>query len=98
MELYLHSPICLHGVVLSLKHRDFTFKNTDRGAKYQSSLLCKFLFSSVMSSDSYPNIFLSTLFSNILNLCSYLSVRDQISHQYKTAGKIILVYILIFGF
>jgi hypothetical protein len=25
-----------------------------------------------------PNIFLSTLFSNILNLCSYLNIKDNI--------------------
>jgi hypothetical protein len=35
-----------------------------------------------------PNILLSTLFSNTLGLCSSLSVRDQVSHPYKTTGKI----------
>jgi hypothetical protein len=44
------------------------------------------------------SILLSTLFSNILSLCSSLSVRDQVSHPYKTAGKIIVVYIHIFRF
>jgi hypothetical protein len=29
-----------------------------------------------------PNILLSTLFSNTLNLCSSLSMRDQVSHPY----------------
>jgi polysaccharide pyruvyl transferase WcaK-like protein len=29
-----------------------------------------------------PNIFLSTLFSNTLSLCSSLIVRDQVSHPY----------------
>jgi hypothetical protein len=38
-----------------------------------------------------PNILLSTLFSNTLNLCSSLNVRDQISHPYKTTGKIIVL-------
>jgi hypothetical protein len=38
-------------------------------------------------------IFLSTLFSNILDLYSSLNVRDQISHPYKMTGKIIVVYI-----
>jgi hypothetical protein len=42
-----------------------------------------------------PNILISTLFSNILNLCSSLNVRDQVSHPYKTC-KIIVLYILIF--
>ena len=39
---------------------------------------------------------LSTLFSNTLNLCSSISVRDQVSHPYKTTGRIIVLYILIF--
>jgi hypothetical protein len=33
-----------------------------------------------------------------LNHCSSLSVRDQLSHHYKTAGKITVLYILIFRF
>jgi len=32
------------------------------------------------------------------NLCSSHSVRDQVSHPYKTVGKIIVLYILIFKF
>jgi hypothetical protein len=39
-----------------------------------------------------PNILLNTLFSNTLN------VSDQVSHPYKTTGKIIVLYILIFKF
>ena len=31
-----------------------------------------------------PNIFLNTLFLSTLNVCSSVSVRDQVSHQYKT--------------
>jgi hypothetical protein len=45
-----------------------------------------------------PNIFLSTLFSNTLNLCSSLSERDQVSHPYNTADKIMVLRILIFKF
>jgi polysaccharide pyruvyl transferase WcaK-like protein len=41
-----------------------------------------------------PNIPLSTLFSNTLSLCSSLNVRDQVSHQYKTSGRIMVLYIL----
>jgi hypothetical protein len=37
-------------------------------------------------------------FSNTLNLCSSLNVRDKVSHPYKTTGKIIVLYILIFTF
>jgi hypothetical protein len=35
-----------------------------------------------------PNILLSTLSANTLNLCSSLSMRDQVPHPYKTTGKI----------
>jgi hypothetical protein len=35
-------------------------------------------------------------FSNILKLCSSLSVGDKVSHPYKTTGKIMVLYILIF--
>jgi hypothetical protein len=34
-----------------------------------------------------PNILLSTLFWNIVNLCSSLNVRDQVSHPYKTTSR-----------
>jgi hypothetical protein len=43
-----------------------------------------------------PNIILSTLLSKILCLRSKLSARDQVLHPYKTTGKIIVLYILIF--
>jgi hypothetical protein len=44
MELYFHSPICCHGVVLSLKrkHRgNFTFAFYDVTRKYSLSLWCR---------------------------------------------------------
>jgi len=41
-------------------------------------------------------ILLNTLFSNILTLRSSLSVNNQVSHPYKTTGKIIFMYFLIF--
>jgi hypothetical protein len=34
------------------------------------------------------------LFANTLSLCSSLNVRDQVSHPYRTTGKIIILYIL----
>jgi hypothetical protein len=40
-----------------------------------------------------PNILLHTLVSNTLSLGSYLNVSDQVSHPYKTTGKIIVLYI-----
>jgi hypothetical protein len=33
---------------------------------------------------------------NTFNLYCFLSVRDQVSHLYKTAGKIMVLYTLIF--
>jgi hypothetical protein len=45
-----------------------------------------------------PNILLNTMFSNTLSLHSTPNVNDQVSHPYKTTGKIIVLYILIFKF
>jgi hypothetical protein len=38
------------------------------------------------------------LFSNTISLCYSLNIRDEVSHPYKTTGKIIVLYILIFMF
>jgi hypothetical protein len=45
-----------------------------------------------------PKILLNTLFSKTLRLCSFLKVRDQVSHPYSTTGKITVLYILMFRF
>jgi hypothetical protein len=66
--------------------------------KLWSSPLCIFLHYPVTSSLLGPNIPLSTLFSNTLSLCPSLKVRDQVSHPYKTTGKIVVLYILTFTF
>jgi hypothetical protein len=44
---------------------------------------CSLLQPSTTSSHLGPNILLSTLFSNIFNLWSSLSMTDQVSHPYK---------------
>jgi hypothetical protein len=62
-----------------------------------SSSLCSF-FQDPSSSLLGPNIFLNTLFSKNLSLCSSLKVRGQVSHPYSTSGKIRDLYILIFSF
>jgi hypothetical protein len=54
--------------------------------------------SAITSSFLGPNILLSTLFSNTLHLRSSLNVRDQVSHPYKTTGRITVLYILTFKF
>ena len=61
-----------------------------------SSSSCSFLHSPVTSSLLGPNIFLHALYSNTRSLRSFFSVSDQVSHPYKTIGKIIFVCILIF--
>jgi len=65
------------------------------GEEYRSlsSSLCSFLHSPVTSSLLGQNILLCTLFSNTLGLCSYLNVSDQVSHPYKTTGRIIVLYL-----
>jgi len=65
------------------------------GEEYRtlSSSSCSFLHSPFTSSLLDPNILLNTLFSNTLSLCSSLNVSDQVSHPYKTTGKIIVLYI-----
>jgi hypothetical protein len=45
-----------------------------------------------------PNILLRTLLSNTLNLFSSLNARDQVSHPYKSNGRIMLLYVFSFIF
>jgi hypothetical protein len=52
---------------------------------YTSFSLCSFVHSPVTSSLYGPNIFLRTLFSRTLSLCSSLNVRDQVSHTKQLA-------------
>ena len=70
------------------------------GEEYRSfsSSLCNLLHSPVTSSLLGPNILLNTVFSNTLSFLSSRNVNDQVSRPYKTTGKIIVLYILIFKF
>ena len=70
------------------------------GEEYRwfSFSLWTLLHSPVTSSLLGPNILLNTIFSNTLGFLSSLNVSDQVSHPYKTTGKIIVLYILIFKF
>src|SRR5215510_7652142 len=83
-----------HLILLDLTTR------TILGEEYRSfsSSLCNFLHFPVTSSLLGPNTLLNTLFPNTLSLCSSLSVSDQVSHPYKTMGRIIVLYILILSF
>jgi hypothetical protein len=60
--------------------------------------LCSLIQYPFTSSLWSPDTLLSTLFSNTLNLwgCYSLGVRDKVSHPYKTTGKMMALYILIF--
>ena len=94
----LSSPIratCLAQLILL----DFITR-TILGEGYRSfrSSLCNLLHSPVTSSLLGPNILLNTIFSNTVSFLSSLNVSDQVSHPYKTTGKIIVLYILIFKF
>ena len=70
------------------------------GEEYR--LLCSslrsFLYSPVTSSHVGPNILLNTLYSYTLSLHPSFNVSDQVSNPYKTTGKIIVLYILLFKF
>jgi len=63
------------------------------GEEYKSfsSSLCNLLHSPVTSSLLGPNILLNTMFSNTLSFLSFRSVSDQVSHPYKTTGKIVVL-------
>jgi hypothetical protein len=69
------------------------------GEQYRSwNALWSFLHSPVTSSLLGTNILLKTLYSNTPSLRTSLNVSDQVSHSYKTTGKIIVLFILIFKF
>jgi len=61
------------------------------GVQYRSlsSSLYSFLHSPVTLSLLGPDILLKNLFSSTLSLRSSLSVSDQVTHPYKSTGKII---------
>ena len=91
LHALLSSPICAtcpaHLILF-----DFITR-TELGEEYKSfsSSLCSLLHSPVTSSLLGPNILLNTMFSNTLSLLSSLNVNDQVSHPYKTIGKIIVL-------
>ena len=65
------------------------------GEEYKSliSSLCNLLHSHVTSSLLGPNILLNTMFSNTLSFLSSRYINDQVSHPYKTTGKIIVLHL-----
>lgn len=77
------SHLILHDLFIIIIHE---------GCKLCSSLLHYFLQPPITSYLSDPDIFLSTLFSNTLYLCSFLNVRYQVSCPCKTTDIIIVLY------
>ena len=71
----------------------YLITRTILGEQYRSfsSSLCSSLHSPVTSSLKGPNILLRALFADTLSLCSSLNVSNQVSHPYKTTGRIIVL-------
>jgi hypothetical protein len=65
---------------------------------------CNLRSSSLCSFSAFPSLHPSLVHifsvpcSQIFCLCSFLKVRDQVSHPYRTTGNIIVLYILISTF
>jgi hypothetical protein len=77
-------PILFHFIFLIILGEDY---------KLRSSSSCSLFHPPVTAFLLVRDILHSTLFSNILSLCSSLSVRDQISHPYTTTDKMIVFYV-----
>jgi len=60
--------------------------------EYRSLSSCSFRHSHLISHLLNPHILLSSPFSDTLSLRSSLNVSDQVSHPYKTTGKLIFLY------
>jgi hypothetical protein len=78
--------------------RSYHPNNVWWGVRIIKLLITLFFHSTVTSSLLGPNISFSTLFSNTLNLRPSFNVSEQVSHPYKTIGKIIVLCILSFIF
>jgi hypothetical protein len=59
--------------------------------KLRSSSLFSFLQPHIISTFMSLNVLHNTLISNVSSLGSSLNVREQVSHPYKTKGKIIIL-------
>jgi hypothetical protein len=63
--------------------------------KLQNFSQCNFIHYPVCSVFLYPNIFLSTLFSNFNGINSSLNIRDEVSHLYKATSKFTVLYVIL---
>jgi hypothetical protein len=80
----IRATFLAHLILLDLINRKIFCENY----RSLSSSLYSFLYSPITSSFLGPNILLSTPFANTLNLCSSISVSDQVSHSYKQQTKL----------
>ena len=97
----IHPPLLTHTRPMpSPSHSSRFITRTGLGEEYKSFSfsLCSLLHFPVTSSLPGPNILLNTIFSNTLSFLSSRNVSDQVSNPYKTTGKIIVLYSLIFKF
>lgn len=97
---FLHQkPVCTSSPYVPCAPPISWFRSSElvRG-KILSYSLRNFFQSTFTSSLLGPYIFLGAPFSNTFNLCSSHNVRNYFSHTYKTTGKHLIVYILIFTF
>ena len=92
------TPYALHAPPISFfsisSYKQYLVSSTDHSAPHYV------VFSTPVTTTSFlgPKILLNTLFSDTLSLRTSVNVSDQVSHPYKTTGKIIVLYILIFIF
>ena len=89
---HIHATCPSHLILLNF------VTHTILGEQYKSISfsLCSFLHSPVASSLLGQNMLLNTLFSYTLSLRSSINMSDQVSHSYKTRGKIIVPCIFMF--
>jgi hypothetical protein len=74
-----------------LDHSNYTW----RRVKLMKLLIMQFPPTSRPFISLWSKYYPHYLFSNALSLWSSLNVRDQVTHPYRTTGKIIVLYILI---
>jgi len=93
-------PISLTSILLLFSHLRLGFPSDFFHSDFPAKILLRFSslkvrkFFIMESSPAFYHFLplrskhpLSTLFSDTVNLCSYLNVRDQLLHPYKTTGK-----------
>ena len=93
----MRATFSAHIILLDMKSREMF------GEEYKSSSSSIYSFPPLpqtsINSSLLDQIFSSApYFRTPAGQCSYLNVRDQVLHPYKTSGKIIRLYIVIFVF